>query len=135
MATAASPKVVGDGILPDTPAERDAKRLRKKYSSFDADLQREVAALNVRSCAPPDDAIPGFVGRVFKRRMRCSDMNEGKSGGYRLVYGVFPDGILFLKIFHKRERPDVDAADLQNALDAIAAALSPPASDDGSGEA
>lgn len=112
-----------DGIVPGTAAARDARRLRKEFPSFENDLRREVELLRECACLPPDDPIPGTERRAFKRRVKRSDSNEGKRGGYRFVYGVFPEGIAFLRFYYKRQEQKVDLRELLKALSEVEASM------------
>lgn len=135
----AAPRVLGTGFVPGSHADRQAKRLRRKFRSFDADMKAAMAALDARPCAPPDRSIPGYHDQVWKRRVACSESPGGKSGGYRVVYAVLPQGLVVLDVYHKSDREDVDHARLLEALaeacrsamqDATAAAPVPADADD-----
>ena len=112
-----------NGVLAGTQAERDLVRLRKDFPGIDQDLCREVLALGLRSCLPPDTPIPGTNGKAFKRRVRSSDRPEGKRGGFRFVYGIFPQGIVFLKLYHKSVQQDVSIGVLLKELESAGQAL------------
>lgn len=101
---------------PSQPRTCAPAPLRKAFPSFEQDLAREAQALRERSCLPPDTPIPGTERRAFKRRVRASDANEGKRGGFRFIYAAFPEGIAFLRLYHKRETPDIPLRDLLRAL-------------------
>lgn len=115
--------MIGDGFVPGTGAERDAKHLAKKHRNFAEDIGEALASLAADGPDPRDDEIPGFDGVVRKRRVRCRDSNKGKQGGYRLIYGVFDQGIAVLAVILKSERADVSAADLRDALAEMISAM------------
>ncbi len=54
---------------------------------------------------------------MFKLRVRNSDIQKGKSGGYRLIYYVKTvKGIILLTIYAKTEQVDIAADDIRNII-------------------
>lgn len=64
--------------------KRNLRKLAKKYRSIRNDLQPVIEQLEQGEL--PGDQIPGVGYAVFKLRIRNSDTQKGKSGGYRLIY-------------------------------------------------
>ncbi|MEG4036270.1 type II toxin-antitoxin system RelE/ParE family toxin [Microcoleus sp. S36b_A4] len=65
----------------------------------------------------PGDRIAGVGYAVFKLRVRNSDTQKGKSGGYRLIYYVqTATGIILLTLYTKSEQVDIAAEDIQNII-------------------
>ncbi|BAB73357.1 hypothetical protein DSM107007_49020 [Nostoc sp. PCC 7120 = FACHB-418] len=65
----------------------------------------------------PGDQIPGIGYTVFKLRVRNSDTQKGKSGGYRLIYYVkTATGIILLTVYTKSEQVDIAADDIQSII-------------------
>lgn len=65
----------------------------------------------------PGDQIPDVGYAVFKLRVRNSDTQKGKSGGYRLIYYVkTARGIILLTIYTKSEQVDIAADDLRSII-------------------
>ncbi len=65
----------------------------------------------------PGDQIPGVGYAVFKLRVRNSDTQKGKSGGYRLIYYVkTATGIILLTIYIKSEQVDIAADEIQSII-------------------
>jgi mRNA-degrading endonuclease RelE of RelBE toxin-antitoxin system len=63
------------------------------------------------------DQIPGVGYAVFKLRVRNSDTQKGKSGGYRLIYYVKTEtGIILLTVYVKSEQVDIAAEDIRNII-------------------
>ncbi|MBD1826755.1 type II toxin-antitoxin system RelE/ParE family toxin [Microcoleus vaginatus GB1-A2] len=65
---------------------RNLRALAKKYRSIRNDIQPVIEQLEKGEL--PGDQIPDIGYAVFKLRVRNSDTQKGKSGGYRLIYYV-----------------------------------------------
>lgn len=63
-------------------AERDLKRLQKKYSHILEDLRPIFQQLETNPQL--GEAMAGF-GAFHKIRVKSSDMRRGKSGGFRVI--------------------------------------------------
>ena len=61
--------------------------------------------------------ISGIGYAVFKLRVRNSDVQKGKSGGYRLIYYLkTATGIILLTIYTKSEQADIVADDIRSII-------------------
>lgn len=96
----------------------EVKRLSRKYRHIENDLQsfykEFLAAPLVRAFA-----IPGFERRLWKVRMKSSDQQRGKSGGFRLIFyfdETKPAALHMLTLYPKTEREDISADELQRLL-------------------
>ena len=65
---------------------RNLRTLAKKYRNIQHDIQPVIEQLKQGEYL--GDRIPGVTYEVFKLRVRNSDAQKGKSGGYRLLYSV-----------------------------------------------
>ena len=65
---------------------RNLRNLAKKHRSIRNDIQPVIEQLEQGEL--PGDRISGIGYDVFKVRVRNSDIQKGKSGGYRLIYYV-----------------------------------------------
>lgn len=55
---------------------------------------------------------------VFKVRVRNSDIQKGKNGGYRLIYQLeSPTSIILLLIYSKLDQTDVAAEEIQSVIE------------------
>ncbi|WP_343327992.1 type II toxin-antitoxin system RelE/ParE family toxin [Leptolyngbya sp. CCY15150] len=55
---------------------------------------------------------------VFKVRIRNTDIQKGKSGGYRLIYYLqTTTGIILLTIYLKSEQADIDADEIRAIIE------------------
>ncbi|MCC5598972.1 type II toxin-antitoxin system RelE family toxin [Nostoc favosum] len=94
---------------------RNLRALAKKYRSIRNDIQPVIEQLEQGEL--PGDQIPGVGYAVFKLRVRNSDTQKGKSGGYRLIYYVkTATGIILLTIYAKSEQVDIAANDIQSII-------------------
>lgn len=94
---------------------RNLRTLAKKYRSIRNDIQPIIEQLTRGEL--PGDRIAGVGYAVFKLRVRNSDTQKGKSGGYRLIYYVQTStGIILLTLYTKSEQVDIAAEDIQNII-------------------
>jgi mRNA-degrading endonuclease RelE of RelBE toxin-antitoxin system len=94
---------------------RNLRTLAKKYRSIRNDIQPIIEQLAQGEL--PGDRIAGVGYAVFKLRVRNSDTQKGKSGGYRLIYYVQTAmGIILLTVYTKSEQVDIVAEDIQNII-------------------
>lgn len=64
------------------------------------------------------DQIPGTDYTVFKVRVRNSDIQKGKSAGYRLIYQLeSPTSVILLLIYSKLDQVDVTADEIQAVVE------------------
>jgi mRNA-degrading endonuclease RelE of RelBE toxin-antitoxin system len=93
---------------------RNLRILVKKYRNIRSDIQPVVNQLKQGEL--PGEEIPGIGFEVFKVRVRNSDVQKGKSGGYRLIYYLKTEtSIILLTIYTKSEQADV-AADIVRVI-------------------
>ncbi|MEH2155598.1 type II toxin-antitoxin system RelE/ParE family toxin [Nostoc sp.] len=94
---------------------RNLRTLAKKYRSIQNDIQPVIKQLEQGEL--PGDQIPGVGYPIFKLRVRNSDIQKGKSGGYRLIYYIkTATGIILLTVYAKSERVDIAADDIQSII-------------------
>lgn len=95
--------------------KRNLRNLAKKYRSIRDDIQPVIEQLEQGEL--PGDKISGIGYEVFKLRVRNSDIQKGKSGGYRLIYYVkTAKGIVLLTIYSKSEQVDIAADEIRNFI-------------------
>jgi mRNA-degrading endonuclease RelE of RelBE toxin-antitoxin system len=63
------------------------RTLAKRYRSIRSDLQPLLDEL--QSSSFPGDRLTQTGSLVFKVRLKNSDIQKGKSGGYRVIYPTF----------------------------------------------
>lgn len=94
---------------------RNIRTLVKKYRNILKDIQPTIEQLENGEIL--GDQISGVGYPVFKLRIKNSDNQKGKSGGYRLIYYLkTADHIFLLTLYSKSEQDDVMAEDLRDII-------------------
>lgn len=95
--------------------QRDLRSLAKRYRSIRSDLQSLIEQLQAGEI--PGDRITGTKYQIFKVRLKNSDIQKGKSGGYRVIYYVkMSDSIILATIYSKSDRSDVSNDVIESAI-------------------
>lgn len=95
--------------------QRNLRSLAKKYRSIRNDIQPVIEQLERGDL--PGDQISGIGYEVFKLRVRNSDIQKGKSAGYRLIYYVkTAKGIILLTVYTKSEQADIAADEIRSII-------------------
>ncbi|NJL26123.1 MAG: type II toxin-antitoxin system RelE/ParE family toxin [Calothrix sp. SM1_5_4] len=95
---------------------RDLRTLAKKYRSIYQDVQPIIEELQNGKIV--GDQIPNIGYTVFKVRIRNTDIQKGKSGGYRLIYYLqATTGIILLTIYPKSGQADIDADEIKAIIE------------------
>lgn len=92
------------------------RTLIKRYRSIRTDLQPLLDELQSGNLI--GDQIPGTGYTVFKVRLKNSDIQKGKSGGYRVIYQLRGDTyILLVVIYSKSDQDDIPANQIRDIID------------------
>jgi mRNA-degrading endonuclease RelE of RelBE toxin-antitoxin system len=95
--------------------QKKLRELAKKYRSIRQDLQPIISQLEQGELL--GDQISGIGYPVFKMRIKNSDIQKGKSGGYRLIYYVkISTSIVLLTIYPKSEQSDIEANEIRDII-------------------
>jgi mRNA-degrading endonuclease RelE of RelBE toxin-antitoxin system len=95
--------------------QRNLRILAKKYRSIRNDIEPIIEQL--QSGELPGDRISGVGYTIFKLRVKNSDIQKGKSGGYRLIYYVKTSiSIILVTIYSKSEQEDIAVEEIQQIL-------------------
>jgi len=95
--------------------QRNLRSLAKKYRSIRNDIQPVIEQLERGDL--PGDQISGIGYEVFKLRVKNSDIQKGKSAGYRLIYYVkTAKGIILLTVYTKSEQADIAADEIRSII-------------------
>ncbi|MDB9528148.1 type II toxin-antitoxin system RelE/ParE family toxin [Oscillatoria sp. CS-180] len=95
--------------------ERDVRRLAKRYRSIKLDIQVLIQKLELGDL--PGDQIPNLQQTVFKVRVKNSDIQKGKSGGYRVIYYLKTETqIILITLYSKSDRSDMSLTEIQKIL-------------------
>lgn len=94
---------------------KNLRTLAKKYRSIRNDIQPVIEQLEQGEL--PGDKISGTDYTIFKLRVCNSDIQKGKSGGYRLIYYLkTATGIILLTIYTKSKQADITASEISNII-------------------
>jgi addiction module RelE/StbE family toxin len=96
--------------------QRRLRNLFKKYRKIRADIQPVIEQLQAGNFV--GDQITGTGYTVFKVRVRNSDIEKGKSSGYRLIYQIeSPTNVILLLIYSKLEQTDVTTEEIRSVIE------------------
>jgi mRNA-degrading endonuclease RelE of RelBE toxin-antitoxin system len=89
--------------------------LAKRYRSIRTDIQPLIDDLQIGKFI--GDKIPGIGYTVFKVRLKNSDIQKGKSSGYRVIYQLKDNSyVLMLLIYAKSDQTDIPAQQIQDII-------------------
>jgi len=101
-----------------TRFEKDIRRLAKRYRSINEDIQGLIQQLEGGEL--PGEQIPNFEKAVFKVRVKDSDIQKGKSGGYRVIYYLKTEQqIILVTLYSKSERSDITVTEIRGILSQV----------------
>jgi mRNA-degrading endonuclease RelE of RelBE toxin-antitoxin system len=97
--------------------EKKLYRLSKKYRNIRKDLEPILEQL-AKGIFLGDRFIGfGLDIYIYKVRVKNSNLNKGKSGGYRIIYLVESAlSIVLLTIYNKSQQEDISIVDIQSIL-------------------
>lgn len=100
-------------VTPDF--KKQLRKLEKRYRKIKSDL--EPILMQIQMGEIVGDRLQGIDAEVFKVRVRNSDTNRGKSGGYRVIYCLkLPECVVLLDIYSKSDRDDVEVNIIQDII-------------------
>ena len=103
-------------VTPDF--QKQLRKLEKRYRKIKSDIEPILMQIQMGSIV--GDRLQGIDAEIFKVRVRNSDTNRGKSGGYRVIYWLeLPECVVLLDIYSKSERDDVEVIIIQNIITAF----------------
>lgn len=95
--------------------QRDLRNLAKRYRSIRLDLQPLIEQL--QSGETPGDRVAGIKYQIFKVRLKNSNIQKGKSGGYRVIYYLKTEAeIILATIYSKSDLSDVSNHVIEEAI-------------------
>jgi mRNA-degrading endonuclease RelE of RelBE toxin-antitoxin system len=95
--------------------KRNIRALAKRYRNIRNDIQPLIQ--EIQSGKLPGDQISGIGLTLFKVRVRNSDVEKGKRGGYRCIYYLQEkNNITLVTIYSKSDQGDVSAKRIQDIL-------------------
>ncbi|MEG4036024.1 type II toxin-antitoxin system RelE/ParE family toxin [Microcoleus sp. S36b_A4] len=95
--------------------QRDLRTLAKRYRNIRNDIQPVIEQLQAGEL--PGDRIPAIEYEIFKVRIKNSDIQKGKSAGYRAIYYLkTSDSIVLVTIYSKSDLSDIAAETVREIL-------------------
>ena len=95
--------------------QKNLKKLSKRYRHIRSDIEPLIEQL--KSGRLPGDQIVGLDLVLFKVRVKNSDIQKGKSAGYRAIYYVkTPHQVILITIYSKSDQTDVEVSELREIL-------------------
>ncbi|NJM69538.1 MAG: type II toxin-antitoxin system RelE/ParE family toxin [Scytonema sp. RU_4_4] len=97
--------------------KHNLRDLSKKFRNIRSDVQPIIEQLQKGNILGDRIGDLGEEYVVYKMRIRNSNIQKGKSAGYRLIYQVeSPTTILLLTIYSKSDREDISAKEIRNIV-------------------
>ena len=94
---------------------KQLRKLEKRYRKIKSDL--EPILIQIQMGEIIGDRLQGIDVEVFKVRVRNSDTNRGKSGGYIVIYWLkLPECVVLLDIYSKSDREDIEINIIQDII-------------------
>ena len=95
--------------------KRDIRELAKRYRSIRSDIQPLIEQLQAGEL--PGDRIAGVKYQIFKVRLKNSNLQKGKSAGYRVIYYVKTEQeVILTTIYSKSDISDVSNEVIEEAI-------------------
>ncbi len=95
--------------------KRNLRALSKKYRHIRSDVQPVIERL--QSGETLGDQVSGTRYTIFKARLQNSDIQKGKSSGYRLIYRlVSRTHIVLVTIYSKLDQGDISGDQIRRIL-------------------
>ena len=96
--------------------KRNIQKLARKYRHIRSDIEHVIEKLQVGEML--GDPIPRIEFMLYKLRVRNSDVQRGKSGGYRLIYCLQnTEQIILVNIYSKSEQDNFNITQIRRILD------------------
>lgn len=95
--------------------KKDARTLAKRFPQIERDIEPLVDQL--LNGETPGAQISGVGFTVFKARVKSSDRQSGKSGGYRVIYYLKTAACIYLVAIYSKTRQDnIDSKSLRRLI-------------------
>jgi mRNA-degrading endonuclease RelE of RelBE toxin-antitoxin system len=100
--------------------KQNLRSLSKRYRNIRSDTQEVLEQIQAGNFIGDRLAGLGENYVVIKVRVKNSNIQKGKSGGYRLIYQVeSPTNVLLLTIYAKSDRDDISPSEIFSLLASI----------------
>ena len=98
--------------------ERQFRSLFKRYRQIRSDVQPVIEQLQAGKVL--GDRLSGLNVVVFKVRVKNTDIQKGKSAGYRLIYQIeTPTRVILLAIYAKSDQSSISTTEIEEIVEAF----------------
>ena len=100
--------------------EKQLYKLSKRYRKIRDDIQPVI--LQLQGCEIIGDLLVGLGEeyQVYKVRVKNSNIQKGKSGGYRLIYYLqTATSIILLTVYSKCDQEDIAVTVIQGIIEQV----------------
>ena len=95
--------------------KRNLRTLAKKYRSIRGDIQPFID--HIKSGQFIGNQVKGVGDIVYKARVKNSDIQKGKSAGYRVIYWIkTPQDIIFITLYSKLDQADISPQQIRRII-------------------
>ncbi len=95
---------------------RDARKLKRDYPHILQDVR--TLRTQLEADERPGNRLKGLEYTAFKVRVKNSDVQRGKSGGYRVIYYLeTAEQIVLITIYSKSKQSDIPLDKLRRFID------------------
>lgn len=95
--------------------KRNIRRLAKRYRNIRLDVQPVIAQLEQGET--PGDQVQRAGHPVYKVRVKNTDAQRGKSGGYRIIYYLQTiSEVVLITIYSKTEQGDISVGQIRRII-------------------
>ena len=107
------PQIVHVAYTPEF--KRSLRKLARKYRNIQTDVKPVITKLQAGDLIGDQIAETGHT--LFKARIRNSDLQKGKSSGYRLIYWLNTSkNIILVTIYSKLDQGDISTKDMRRII-------------------
>ncbi|WP_414752172.1 type II toxin-antitoxin system RelE/ParE family toxin [Anabaena sp. CCY 9910] len=97
--------------------KQNLRDLAKRFRNIRSDVQPIIEQLQQGNFVGDRIGGIGEENVVYKARVRNTNIQKGKSAGYRLIYQLeSPTSILLLTIYSKSDREDIGAIEIRDII-------------------
>ena len=98
------------------PFQKDIKQLAKKHPNIQKDLECLFEILSQGNII--GTKLQNFNANLYKVRLKSSDNNKGKSGGFRIIYEVKKSLFIIrlIEIYSKSNKTNINNTKIQKRL-------------------
>ena len=95
--------------------KRNLRALAKKYRHIRSDVQPMIEQLEAGEII--GDQVQRVRYRIFKVRVRNSDIQKGKRSGYRLIYHLrSPKNAILVTLYSRLDQSDISTKEIKRII-------------------